>query len=69
MYYDKSDDALKIFHINPDTTAVLNFSKFDFTDSMKEYCYTDVELMVKLVLLQLLLLKRNNCNYFAFCLW
>ena len=28
MYYDKSNDALKISHINPDTTAVSNFQNF-----------------------------------------
>ena len=47
MYYDKTNDALKISHINPDTTAVPNFSKFDFTDSIKEYFYTDVTTTLK----------------------
>ena len=42
MYYDKPNDALRISHINPDITAVPNFSKFDFTDSIKEYFYTDL---------------------------
>ena len=37
LYYNKTNDSLAISHINPDTTAVPNFSKFDFTDSIKEY--------------------------------
>ena len=47
MYYDKSNDALKISHINPDTSIVPNFSKFDFTDSIKEYFYTDLTISLK----------------------
>ena len=47
MYYDKTNDALKISHINPDTSIVPNFSKFDFTDSNKEYFYTDVTTTLK----------------------
>ena len=47
MYYNKTNDSLAISHINPDTTAVPNFSKFDFTDSIKEYFYTDVTTTLK----------------------
>ena len=47
LYYDKPNDALRISHINPDTTAVPNFSKWDFTDSIKEYFYTDLTTTLK----------------------
>ena len=47
LYYDKPNDALRISHINPDLTAVPNFSKFDFTDSIKEYFYTDLTTTLK----------------------
>ena len=47
LYYDKSNDALKISHINPDATAVPNFSKWDFTDSIKEYFYTEITTTLK----------------------
>jgi len=47
LYYDKPNDALRISHINPDLTAVPNFSKFDFTDSIKEYFYSDLTITLK----------------------
>jgi hypothetical protein len=48
LYYDKPNDALRISHINPDITAVPNFSKFDFTDSIKEYFYSDLTITLKI---------------------
>ena len=47
MYYDKPNDALRISHINPDLTAVPNFSKFDFNDSIKKYFYSDLTITLK----------------------
>ncbi len=47
LYYDKPNDALRISHINPDLTSFPNFSKFDFTDSNKQYFHTDVTTTLK----------------------
>ena len=39
MYYDKTGDSLRVFHLNPDTNIVPSFTEFNFDLSNKVEFY------------------------------